>query len=313
MGEFWIYCARSPNKKHQFLLRVYFNTSLRTFFFAQSPPNNMGPYIQNKPHNFIKVWSFVKFSMFDLFCFWNPSIGDYNIFLGVTWFYFPKLAMLSALLRHPCVVFDLAMDGSGDVTLVSMWKWLEKRGGCTMFCVCVCAESSAELVLVYRASRLGWLSLVTGHHGRVVCFKNGTKEYCTMMCPRKGCLGTVFWVCTCQSYVGAISSYEYDSDVHNLTSILPYVLKSLMLWRCFVLEKKWSLCLVGPREFPNRNRAFEFGINSHMAVAKKLNHGTLQRTLQERYIYVYIYVHINLYLYYNDKIKYDRLLGGYQI
>lgn len=178
-------------------------------------------------------------------------------------------------------------------------------------CVCVCAESSAELVLVYRASRLGWLSLVTGHHGRVVCFKNGTKEYCTMMCPRKGCLGTVFWVCTCQSYVGAISSYEYDSDVHNLTSILPYVLKSLMLWRCFVLEKKWSLCLVGPREFPNRNRAFEFGINSHMAVAKKLNHGTLQRTLQERYIY--IYVHINLYLYYNDKIKYDRLLGGYQI
>lgn len=130
----------APTKNTSFCWESILTHPLERFFFAQSPPNNMGPYIQNKPHNFSKVWSFVKFSMFDLFCFWNPSIGDYNIFLGVTWFYFPKLAMLSALLRHPCVVFDLAMDGSGDVTLVSMWKWLEKRGGCTMFCVCVCVR-----------------------------------------------------------------------------------------------------------------------------------------------------------------------------
>ena len=44
---------------------------------------------------------------------------------------------------------------------------------------------------------------------------------------------------------------------------------------------------------------------------KKLNHGTLQRTLQERY-YIYIYTGIYVYLYYNDKTKNDRLLGEYQ-
>ena len=68
------------------------------------------------PHNFIRVQ--VKFKCLIVFC-GGAEVLEIVFLLGTRFLSPIVFAMISAL-RHPCVVFDLATDGSGDVTLVSM-------------------------------------------------------------------------------------------------------------------------------------------------------------------------------------------------
>ena len=155
-----------------------------------------------------------------------------------------------------------------------MWRWWVceigwKKGVVAPCFVCVCAESSA-----------GWndCHLSQATMAEWCASKMGPKNIAQWCVPEKAVWALYFEYARVNHM---LVQYHLMNIMKYIIwqAYLPYVLKSLMLWRSGLYA--W----LAQGKSQNRNRAFEFGINSRMAVAKKLNHGTLQRTLQERYIY----------------------------